>query len=147
MFGLNVNDSEKFISHFFGCLFGSFCFVLCLSVCLFVCLSFFFFFFDKTFFFINYSYKLQIQSLKKHTVQYGYSTIRLIRLSFCFIRSDVSQAFTLTLGSKPTYIFCHLEDFGCGDGGWTPVLKIDGNKVKLCSSLISRSPRHDFMPN
>ena len=31
--------------------------------------SFFFFFF----FFFNNSYKLQIQSLTKHTVQYGYS--------------------------------------------------------------------------
>jgi len=23
-----------------------------------------------------------------------------------------------------------MGDFGCGDGGWTPVMKIDGNKVK-----------------
>ena len=22
-----------------------------------------------------------------------------------------------------------MGDFGCGDGGWTPVLKMDGNKV------------------
>ena len=25
-----------------------------------------------------------------------------------------------------------MGDFGCGDGGWTPVMKIDGNKVGLC---------------
>lgn len=22
-----------------------------------------------------------------------------------------------------------MDNFGCGDGGWTPVMKIDGNKV------------------
>jgi len=22
-----------------------------------------------------------------------------------------------------------MGDFACGDGGWTPVMKIDGNKV------------------
>jgi len=42
--------------------------------------------------------------------------------------SDISQAFTLNLDSKPTSVFCQLEDFGCGDGGWTPLMKIDGNK-------------------
>ena len=36
---------------------------------------------------------------------------------------------TLILGSKPTSVLCHMGDFGCGDGGWTPVMKIDGNKV------------------
>ena len=24
-----------------------------------------------------------------------------------------------------------MGDFGCGDGGWTPVMKTDGNKVSL----------------
>ena len=24
-----------------------------------------------------------------------------------------------------------MGDFGCGDGGWTPVIKTDGNKVGL----------------
>jgi len=41
----------------------------------------------------------------------------------------MSQAFTLNLDSKPTSVFCQLEDFGCGDGGWTLIMKIDGNKV------------------
>ncbi|XP_022780858.1 uncharacterized protein LOC111322081 [Stylophora pistillata] len=34
----------------------------------------------------------------------------------------------LHFGSGPISIFCHMGDFGCGNGGWTPVMKIDGNK-------------------
>jgi len=29
-----------------------------------------------------------------------------------------------------------MGDFGCGDGGWTPVMKIDGNKVCYLQALI-----------
>ncbi|KAL9987919.1 hypothetical protein ACROYT_G002302 [Oculina patagonica] len=39
-----------------------------------------------------------------------------------------SQLVTLHFGSKPTQVLCHFGDFGCGDGGWTPVMKIDGSK-------------------
>ena len=41
----------------------------------------------------------------------------------------MSQVVTLILDSKPTPVLCHMGDFGCGDGGWTPVMKIDGRKV------------------
>ena len=41
----------------------------------------------------------------------------------------MSQLVNLTLDSKPTSVLCQLGDFGCGPGGWTPVMKIDGNKV------------------
>ena len=41
----------------------------------------------------------------------------------------MSQLVTLHIDSKQTAVLCHLGDFGCGDGGWTPVMKIDGNKV------------------
>jgi len=41
----------------------------------------------------------------------------------------VSQLVTLHVDSKPISVFCHMGDFGCGDGGWTPVMKIDGSKV------------------
>ena len=26
-------------------------------------------------------------------------------------------------------MYCHMGDFGCGGGGWTTVIKMDGNKV------------------
>ena len=41
-----------------------------------------------------------------------------------FDRSDVSKLITLRLDSKPVSVLCHMGDFGCGDGGWTPVMKI-----------------------
>ncbi|PFX13776.1 hypothetical protein AWC38_SpisGene22116 [Stylophora pistillata] len=36
---------------------------------------------------------------------------------------------TLLLDSKRVPIFCHMENFECGDGGWTPVMKINGQKT------------------
>ena len=41
----------------------------------------------------------------------------------------MSQLVTLNLDSTATVVLCHMGDFGCGDGGWTPVMKMDGNKV------------------
>ena len=46
-----------------------------------------------------------------------------------FNSSSVSQLVTLIFDSGPISVLCHMGDFGCGDGGWTPVMKIDGNKV------------------
>jgi len=48
---------------------------------------------------------------------------------FIFNRSRVSQLVTLQVDLKPISVLCQMGDFGCGDGGWTPVMKIDGNKV------------------
>ena len=41
----------------------------------------------------------------------------------------MSQLVTLHVDSKLISVLCHMGDVGCGDGGWTPVMKIDGNKV------------------
>ena len=49
---------------------------------------------------------------------------------FRFNRSRTSQLVTLQVDSKPMSVLCHMGDFGCGDGGWTPVMKIDGNEVQ-----------------
>ena len=43
----------------------------------------------------------------------------------------MSQPITLHVDSKPISVLCHMGDFGCGDGGWTPVMKIDGSEVHL----------------
>ena len=53
------------------------------------------------------------------------------KLGFLIIanRSDVTKLVTLRLDSKPVSVLCHMGDFGCGDGGWTPVMKIDGKMV------------------
>ena len=56
----------------------------------------------------------------------------------------MSQLVTLHIDSKPTSVLCHMGDFGCGDGGWTPVMKIDGSKVShLFTSLLVLSESHD----
>ena len=43
----------------------------------------------------------------------------------------MGSAVTLRVDSKPVSVLCHMGDFGCGDGGWTPVLNIDGRKVHI----------------
>ena len=57
----------------------------------------------------------------------------MITNGFLFVsnRSNASQLVTLYLDSKPITVLCQMGDFGCGDGGWTPVIKTDGNKVGL----------------
>ena len=57
----------------------------------------------------------------------------MITNGFLFVsnRSNASQLVTLYLDSKPITVLCQMGDFGCGDGGWTPVMKIDGHQVTL----------------
>ncbi|XP_067039834.1 uncharacterized protein [Acropora muricata] len=45
------------------------------------------------------------------------------------LRSSVSNiVVALDLDSQQISVLCHMGDFGCGEGGWTPVMKIDGKK-------------------
>jgi len=69
--------------------------------------------------------------LKRASIKKSKKFINLsfLDISALFDRSQISQAFTLNLNSTLVSVFCHLGEFGCGDGGWTPVMKIDGNKV------------------
>ncbi|CAH3160933.1 unnamed protein product [Pocillopora meandrina] len=50
-------------------------------------------------------------------------------LFFLFKRSNVSGVVTLLVDSQPLSVFCSMGNFGCGDGGWTPVMKIDGRET------------------
>ncbi|XP_022791160.1 uncharacterized skeletal organic matrix protein 5-like isoform X1 [Stylophora pistillata] len=52
-----------------------------------------------------------------------------LKLFIVFNRSDISQLVTLRLDSKPVSVLCQMGDFGCGGGGWTPVMKINGNQT------------------
>ena len=40
------------------------------------------------------------------------------------------------LGSRDISVYCQMGDFGCGSGGWTPVMKTDGTKVKDGNGFI-----------
>ena len=50
-------------------------------------------------------------------------------------RSSKSQVYLLMFGSQKIPVYCHMGNFGCGDGGWTLAMKIDGKKV--CSFTLS----------
>ena len=73
------------------------------------------------------------------------SSVRLIQPFTVVVNQNVSSLFrssntqmiTIIFDSEPTSVLCHMGDFGCGVGGWTPVMKIDGNKVRssLCQAL------------
>ena len=62
-----------------------------------------------------------------------YPFINMITNGFFFIsnRSNASQLVTLYLDSKQITVLCQMGNFGCGYGGWTPVMKTDGNQVSL----------------
>ncbi|XP_068715007.1 uncharacterized skeletal organic matrix protein 5-like isoform X1 [Montipora foliosa] len=42
--------------------------------------------------------------------------------------SSHSQVYELTFGSQKVHVYCHMGNFGCGDGGWTLAMKTDGTK-------------------
>ncbi|XP_022809518.1 uncharacterized protein LOC111346494, partial [Stylophora pistillata] len=42
--------------------------------------------------------------------------------------SCTSEVYPLMFGSQKIPVYCHMGDFGCGDGGWTLAMKIDGKK-------------------
>ena len=41
----------------------------------------------------------------------------------------MSGVYKLMFDSQEIPVYCHMGDFGCGDGGWTTAMKIDGTKV------------------
>ena len=52
---------------------------------------------------------------------------------FSFFSSTGNKAYPLRLGSSLELdIYCHMTDNlgACGGGGWTLVMKIDGDEVK-----------------
>lgn len=57
-----------------------------------------------------------------------------------------SHVTTLNMDSTPTSLLCHMGDFGCGDGGWTPVMKTDGNKQTFRYNSTLWSNTESFNP-
>ncbi|XP_078351946.1 putative skeletal organic matrix protein 5 [Oculina patagonica] len=58
--------------------------------------------------------------------------------------SSKSQVFTLMVGSRKIPVYCHMGNFGCGDGGWTLAMKIDGNKKTFHYDSIFWSNRDAY---
>lgn len=55
-------------------------------------------------------------------------TQSVLMLSFS-IRSRRSQVYPLMFGSQKIPVYCRMGNFGCGGGGWTLAMKINGAKV------------------
>ena len=49
---------------------------------------------------------------------------------------NMSRLIKFHFGPTPTSILCQLGNFGCGDGAWTPVMKMDGNQVRDLKLLL-----------
>ena len=87
------------------------------------------------YYYYKYIYVYKYTYTKKNIYIYMY--IHVYFKLFIFDRLSESGIVTLHIDSKPTPVFCHVGDVGCGDGIWTPVMKIDGNKV--CPKFLLRS--------
>ena len=59
-----------------------------------------------------------------------------------------SQVYNLSLGARRLPVYCHMGDFGCGGGGWTLALKMDGSKVDSFREEIlpKVTPSNDLLP-
>ncbi|PFX33639.1 uncharacterized skeletal organic matrix protein 5-like isoform X2 [Stylophora pistillata] len=66
--------------------------------------------------------------------------------AFNLYRSDSSHLVILDIDSQKTTVLCHMGDFGCGDGGWTPVMKIDGNKRTFHYDSAYWSNKNEYNP-
>ena len=63
--------------------------------------------------------------------------ILTMQVAFFLHRSSKSQMYPLMFGSQKFPVYCHMENLiGCGDGGWTLAMKIDGSKVQISSLLL-----------
>ncbi|CAH3111509.1 unnamed protein product [Porites lobata] len=61
--------------------------------------------------------------------------------------SNKTRMITVIFDSKPTSVLFHMGDFGCADGGWTPVIKMDGNKQTFNYSSTLWSNKETFNLN
>ncbi|PFX16293.1 Protein kinase C-binding protein NELL2 [Stylophora pistillata] len=60
--------------------------------------------------------------------------------------ANMSIVVTLFVDSQPVPVLCHMGDFGCGNGGWTPVMKIDGRNITFHYNKRYWSDYNEFNP-
>jgi hypothetical protein len=61
------------------------------------------------------------------------SKLHYMNCAFVTFRNSTNGVYNLKSISTGEYydVYCHMTDIGtCGGGGWTLVMKLDGNKVK-----------------
>ncbi|KAL9954494.1 hypothetical protein ACROYT_G042042 [Oculina patagonica] len=64
----------------------------------------------------------------RFTGEYCEKAVTSCKVVYDTYKFNVSQVVELYFSVEQTSVLCHMGDFGCGDGAWTPVMKIDGNK-------------------
>lgn len=57
-----------------------------------------------------------------------------------------SQVYELTFQSQKIPVYCHMGNFGCGDGGWTLAMKTDGTKKTFHFDSFLWSDKHSYNP-
>jgi len=65
-------------------------------------------------------------------------------LTSSIFRERKSGAYNLEISSNNILrVYCHMGDFGCGNGGWTTVMKIDGKKVLFFKVVLFHCGRQE----
>ena len=74
-----------------------------------------------------------------HLVFSSFSKSKLIVHFFRFSGSKSGAYYLKTKEPKAALTYCHMEEIsGCGGGGWTLVMKIDGAKVEKVHKTVSK---------
>ena len=79
--------------------------------------------------------------------------LSFIITQYTFTRMRQNKAYSLNVGSEIIPVYCHMEGTtqleACGGGGWTLVMKIDGEKVAAAKKqlylLFIKNILHMFM--
>ncbi|KAL9953890.1 hypothetical protein ACROYT_G041363 [Oculina patagonica] len=75
--------------------------------------------------------KIQIDELQNTVEEIkNETTVEAVPALSCkelYAKHKSSKVFTLMFGSQKIPVYCHMGNFGCGDGGWTLAMKIYGN--------------------
>ncbi|XP_074610594.1 putative skeletal organic matrix protein 5 [Acropora palmata] len=60
--------------------------------------------------------------------------------------SSQSKVYELTFGSQKLPVYCHMGNFGCGQGGWTLAMKTDGIKSTFHFNSHVWTDKYSFNP-
>ncbi|XP_067025891.1 uncharacterized skeletal organic matrix protein 5-like [Acropora muricata] len=74
------------------------------------------------------------------------SSISSCKEQFDKNNSSPSQVYELTFGSEVVPVYCHMGNFGCGNGGWTLAMKMDGTKTTFLYDSDLWSARFSYNP-
>ena len=68
---------------------------------------------------------------RKYVIRFGLhlQSFIIIYVPSPVLRSSISQVYNINFGLQEVPVYCHMGDFGCGGGGWTLAVKINGYKV------------------